>query len=79
MSALYAIHYQGGAAVGFGAVYIGRGKIVGVDINNVRINGTYVEQGGRMKPNVILTAKNGSQVRILLPRPIAASASRRKA
>jgi hypothetical protein len=58
MSALYAIHYQGGAAVGFGAVYIGRGKIVGVDINNVRINGTYVKQGGRMKPNVILTAKN---------------------
>jgi hypothetical protein len=58
MSALYAIHYQGGAAVGFGVVYIGKGKIVGVDINNVRINGTYVEERGRMKPNVILTAKD---------------------
>ncbi len=59
MSALYAMNYVGQTGTGGGAVYVGRGKIVGVDVANLRYNGTYTEQGGRLKGTVALTAPTG--------------------
>jgi hypothetical protein len=65
MSALYAMRYVGTsrgsnrgssrgsgggpANVRFGSVYIGRNIVVGVDTANARYNGTYTEEGGRLK------------------------------
>jgi hypothetical protein len=59
MSAFYIMRYQGGAGAGFGAVYIGRGTVVGADVGNGRYNGTYTEAGGRLRGNVTLTLPNG--------------------
>ena len=59
MSALYVMNYLGQASVGAGAVYIGKGIIVGVDVANGRYNGTYREEGGRFKGTVVLSAPPG--------------------
>jgi hypothetical protein len=54
MSALYKIRYLGSTGVGFGVLYIGRGKIIGIDVTNTRYTGSYVDEGGRMKGNLTL-------------------------
>jgi hypothetical protein len=59
MSALYAMNYVGQSGTGGGAVYVGSGKIIGIDVSNIRYNGTYSEQGGRLKGTVALTAPTG--------------------
>jgi hypothetical protein len=59
MSALYAMNYVGQTGTGGGAVYVGNGKIVGIDVGNLRYNGTYTEQAGRLKGSVMLSAPNG--------------------
>lgn len=59
MSALYAIRYLGSAGTGFGAVYIGKGMFVGVDVSNGRYTGTYTESGGNMALSGTLTAPQG--------------------
>ena len=59
MSALYVMRYVGREGLGIGAVYIGRGKIVGIDAANGRYQGTYTENGGRMKGLVSLSAPPG--------------------
>jgi hypothetical protein len=59
MSAFYAMNYVGQTGTGGGAVYVGNGKIVGIDVGNLRYNGTYTEAGGRMKGTVALTAPTG--------------------
>src|SRR5690348_9844355 len=59
MSALYIMRYLGGTGTGFGSIYIGRGKIVGVDVGNGRYAGTYSEQGGRIKGNAQLSMPQG--------------------
>src|SRR3977135_3435522 len=59
MSALYAMNYVGMTGTGGGAVYVGKGKIVGIDVGNLRYNGTYTEQGGRLKGTVALFAPTG--------------------
>jgi hypothetical protein len=59
MSALYAMNYVGQTGTGGGAVYVGKGKIVGIDVGNLRYNGTYSEQGGRLKGTVTLSAPTG--------------------
>lgn len=59
MSALYAMRYVGQGGLGLGAVYVGRGKIVGVDASNGRYEGAYSEQGGRLNGTVVLTAPPG--------------------
>jgi hypothetical protein len=59
MSALYAMNYVGRTGTGGGAVYVGNGKIVGIDVGNLRYNGTYTEQNGRLKGTVALTAPTG--------------------
>lgn len=59
MGALYTMNYVGRAGTGGGAVYIGSGKVVGIDVGNIRYNGTYAEQGSRLKGTVALTAPTG--------------------
>ena len=57
--ALYAMYYVGQTGTGSGAVYVGNGKIVGIDVGNLRFHGTYVEQGGRLKGTVTMSAPTG--------------------
>jgi hypothetical protein len=59
MSALYAMNYVDQTGTGGGAVYIGNGKIVGIDVGNVRYNGSYSEQGDRLRGTVSLYAPTG--------------------
>jgi hypothetical protein len=53
------MNYLGSTGVGFGAIYIGNGAFVGVDVANARYNGTYTEQGGRIQLTGQLTAPPG--------------------
>lgn len=59
MSALYAMRYIGQTSGGAGAIYIGKGVIVGIDIGNLRYKGTYVEDGGRIRGTATLSAPQG--------------------
>ncbi|MGJ5075515.1 hypothetical protein [Bradyrhizobium oligotrophicum] len=56
MSALYAMHYVGSSSSGDGAIYVGNGKIVGIDVGNLRYSGSYSQQAGRLKGTVNLYA-----------------------
>lgn len=62
MSALYAMRFAGRSDTGAGAIYIGKGKIVGVDVGNGRYHGSYTEQGGRVKANVTLSMPTGGML-----------------
>ena len=62
MSALYAMRYLGQSGIGMGAIYIGKGVIIGVDVVNGRYNGTYTEGGGRIKANATLTIPPGGSL-----------------
>lgn len=59
MSALYVMKYAGQADAGGGAVYIGRGKVLGVDITGIKYDGSYTEGAGRMKGTVTLISPPG--------------------
>lgn len=62
MSALYAMRYLGQSGVGMGAIYIGKGVIVGIDVMNGHYSGTYKEEGGRVKATATLSAPPGGAV-----------------
>lgn len=62
MSALYQMRYQGVAGNGHGAMYIGKGVIVGIDIAGSRCNGTYVPTETRLDGSAILTSAGGALV-----------------
>lgn len=51
---------SGGA--GFGTVYIGKNVVVGVDAANARYNGTYTEEGGRLRFSGELSSPQGGAV-----------------
>ena len=59
MSALYIMRYQGQSATGMGAIYVGGGTIVGVDAANIRYHGSYIEENGKMKGEVMLSSPPG--------------------
>jgi hypothetical protein len=59
MSALYAMRYLGQAGVGVGAIFVGKGKIVGIDVGGGRYDGSYTEQGGRLKGTGTMTFPTG--------------------
>jgi hypothetical protein len=40
MSALYTMQYQGHVGSGGGAIYIGKGIVLGVDVSGARYNGS---------------------------------------
>lgn len=62
MSALYQMRYRGSANAGQGAIYIGRGKIVGVDLTGARYLGDYHEHDGQIVGQIILTSSGGRLV-----------------
>lgn len=59
MNALYIMRFLGGAGVGFGAIYIGHGKVVGVDAGNARYHGSYTEDGARLRGTITMTLPTG--------------------
>jgi hypothetical protein len=59
-AALYAMRYVGNAGLGAGALYVGRGKVAGFDAGGGRYDGTYTEQGGRIKGQATLSAPTGA-------------------
>ena len=56
MSALYTMQYHGVAGFGGGVVYIGRGKILGMDMTQAHYEGSYTEQRGYIRGTVTITA-----------------------
>lgn len=62
MSALYQVAYQGVAGVGHGAFYIGKGKVVGVDVTGARYTGSYTENAGILTGTGTLTSAGGMLV-----------------
>ena len=56
MSALYIIDFVGRAGGGGGALYIGKGRIIGVDAGRVIYDGSYRENGNNLEGTVTLTA-----------------------
>ncbi|MEM7444881.1 MAG: hypothetical protein AAF414_16280 [Pseudomonadota bacterium] len=56
MSALYIMRYLGEHDTGSGAVFIGKGTIVGFDETDVRYHGSYEVKGGRLIGTAELTA-----------------------
>ena len=49
MSALYGMKVVLAAGPGLGALYIGKGLVLGADVTGARYKATYTEQGGRVK------------------------------
>lgn len=62
MSALYVMRYLGGTGNGAGAIYIGRGTIIGVDVGNARYHGSYTETAGRLRGGVTMTQETGGSL-----------------
>ncbi|MPZ29574.1 MAG: hypothetical protein GEV13_01015 [Rhodospirillales bacterium] len=60
MSALYQMRYQGVTGVGHGAVYVGKGVVVGVDVTGARYKGTYATgANGGLNGTVTLISAGG--------------------
>ncbi len=55
MSALYAMKYTGSTGMGDGCLYVGEGKITGMDFNGGRYHGAYIEQEDHIEASVKLT------------------------
>lgn len=62
MSALYQVKYHGVAGEGHGAVYVGKGKVLGVDITGARYEGSYTDLGSAISGTVTLTSAGGQLV-----------------
>lgn len=63
MSALYEMQYQGVTGTGHGAIYVGKGIIVGVDVTGARYHGTYTTgANGALNGSVTLTSAGGALV-----------------
>src|SRR5260370_21172527 len=62
MSALYQMRYQGVAGNGHGAMYVGNGVFVGIDISGARYNGTYTLSGTTINGTATLTSAGGALV-----------------
>lgn len=62
MSAFYVMRYVGTDGQGGGALYIGRGLVVGVDVLGGTYDGKYTETHGRIKGTVKMTAPKGGAV-----------------
>ncbi len=62
MSALYAMRYQGVAGTGHGSIYIGKNKVLGIDLTGAIYDGSYAPQGANLTGSVTLTSAGGSLV-----------------
>ena len=56
MKALYAMQYAGQESAGVGALYVGDGFVLGVDIGGCRYEGSYTESGGRLRGQATMSA-----------------------
>lgn len=56
MRALYVMNYLGSTGLGAGVLYIGNGQILGTDVGMSRYEGSYVEEGGRIRGTAKITA-----------------------
>ena len=74
MSALYVMRYLGESDTGAGALYIGKGIVVGVDTGNMRYRGTYTQSEGRLRADVTMTAATGGST-LVTGSPLAAGQS----
>jgi len=54
--AFYVMKYEGQTGLGGGAIYIGKGILVGADLAGGKYEGKYTEVGGRLKGAVKITA-----------------------
>lgn len=50
------MRYIGEGSVGTGVLYIDKGVVVGVDTGDIRYHGTYIENAGRLRLQVTMTA-----------------------
>ena len=50
------MRYSGSIGAGEGVLYIGKGAILGVDVGNVRYEGTYTEKDGVLGLKITMTA-----------------------
>lgn len=62
MSALYKGQYQGVTGFGGGVYYIGRGRILGMDVTGASYDGSYSQQGNRMQGTATLSSAGGTLV-----------------
>ena len=62
MSALYLMRYQGVAWMGLGAIYVGKGKVLGIDVTGARYDGAYTSQGTTISGTAVLTPTSGTLV-----------------
>lgn len=62
MSALYQIRYQGVAGQGHGALYVGRGTVLGIDITGSRYHGSFSRQGAQLVGSGTLTSAGATLV-----------------
>jgi hypothetical protein len=61
MSALYRLNYSGSHGESFAVVYVGRGRILGMDMDGGRLQGMYVEEGDRLKGLMRLAGDTAGQ------------------
>jgi hypothetical protein len=61
-AALYAMRFVGNAGFGIGAIYIGHGKVAGIDAGDVRYDGTFTEDNGRIKGQATMSMPNGGSL-----------------
>jgi hypothetical protein len=59
MSAFYLMKYVGEAGVGGGTLYIGKGVVVGTDVQGGKFEGQYTVVNGRMRGAVKMTSPPG--------------------
>ena len=59
MSALYLMHHTGADGSGDGVLYIGKGIVLGVDVNDIRYHGTSTLSDGRLRLDVIMSGPAG--------------------
>ena len=62
MSAFYVMQYVGREGMGAGALYIGKGLVVGMDATGGRYEGTYTEDGGKLRGSVVLSVPQGTEL-----------------
>ncbi|MEM6590217.1 MAG: hypothetical protein AAF641_17375 [Pseudomonadota bacterium] len=60
MSALFKMEYTGAQGFGAGALYVGRGRIVGLDVLGGEYRGQYTNIGRRLRGTVTLSSASNS-------------------
>ena len=61
-SALYLMRYVGVGGQGAGVLYLGRGVLLGIDVGEIRYEGTYSESNGQLQVQATMarTSDSGS-------------------